>query len=428
MKLTVERLGLIKRAEFDIRPLTVFIGPNGTNKTWVAYALYGLMRNVSGSQWNNLSVKSSLTSGNSKLRKAISAHARPIANSIKAGAMPMTPAPVPAESYRGLRAAVVLQGWPGFFSELLRLWGRSTANAWAELQLAGEELQPAPNATGFFYVPPQFATEQIQENVEDWLARKMFSHEVFVLPAERKALASTHDLLRGEFDKVVSLPLADYAEFLKRERDFAYHRIERKGARPLAEMAGLLETSIVQGTIGFTGADSVFAFHPSKKLRLPIHTASSLVRAVAGLDLCLKNQAKPGDLVVIDELEMNAHPEAQLALTEFVAMLVNRGLRVVMTTHSPYVVEHLNNLMAAARVPSRKQEELASHFRLKRREAFLPSDKVAAYGFTPSGKEVKVSDVLDRKEDTIDWRTFSRITDELGDIYGHILMATKGRT
>ena len=43
-QLVVDQLGAIEHAELTIRPLTLFFGPNGTNKTWTAYALYGLLR------------------------------------------------------------------------------------------------------------------------------------------------------------------------------------------------------------------------------------------------------------------------------------------------------------------------------------------------------------------------------------------------
>ncbi|MEZ4298642.1 MAG: hypothetical protein R3B70_27065 [Polyangiaceae bacterium] len=42
MRLTVENLGRIRRAELDVRPLTVLAGDNGTNKTWTAYGLFAL--------------------------------------------------------------------------------------------------------------------------------------------------------------------------------------------------------------------------------------------------------------------------------------------------------------------------------------------------------------------------------------------------
>jgi hypothetical protein len=40
LKLTVQNLGRIRHAAMDLRPLTVFIGPNNTNKSWAAYAAW----------------------------------------------------------------------------------------------------------------------------------------------------------------------------------------------------------------------------------------------------------------------------------------------------------------------------------------------------------------------------------------------------
>ena len=50
MHLFVNNLGRISEASLDIRPFTVFIGPTNTNKTWTAYALYGLTNNLSRSR------------------------------------------------------------------------------------------------------------------------------------------------------------------------------------------------------------------------------------------------------------------------------------------------------------------------------------------------------------------------------------------
>src|ERR1700722_13247756 len=47
MQLSIRNLGCIESADVPIAPLTVFIGPNNTNKTWAAYALYGLAKAVS---------------------------------------------------------------------------------------------------------------------------------------------------------------------------------------------------------------------------------------------------------------------------------------------------------------------------------------------------------------------------------------------
>src|SRR5437667_7196094 len=42
MKVTVRNLGVIRKAEVDLKPLTIFVGPNNAGKTWLAYTLAGI--------------------------------------------------------------------------------------------------------------------------------------------------------------------------------------------------------------------------------------------------------------------------------------------------------------------------------------------------------------------------------------------------
>ena len=44
MFLEVKKLGRIKEAKLEIKPLTIFVGENNTNKTWLAYLLYGIFQ------------------------------------------------------------------------------------------------------------------------------------------------------------------------------------------------------------------------------------------------------------------------------------------------------------------------------------------------------------------------------------------------
>jgi predicted ATPase len=46
MKIKFWNLGSIKEAELDLRPLTVIIGPNNSNKTYIAYSIYGLWKEI----------------------------------------------------------------------------------------------------------------------------------------------------------------------------------------------------------------------------------------------------------------------------------------------------------------------------------------------------------------------------------------------
>jgi excinuclease UvrABC ATPase subunit len=59
----------------------------------------------------------------------------------------------------------------------------------------------------------------------------------------------------------------------------------------------------------------------------------------------LKHQAKKGDLLMIDEPELNLHPKNQRRLARLLVKLVNIGLKVFITTHSDYILKEFNTLI-----------------------------------------------------------------------------------
>ena len=48
---------------------------------------------------------------------------------------------------------------------------------------------------------------------------------------------------------------------------------------------------------------------------------------------------------MIDEPELNIHPENQREIARLLARLVNAGLNIVISTHSDYIVRELNSLI-----------------------------------------------------------------------------------
>ena len=48
---------------------------------------------------------------------------------------------------------------------------------------------------------------------------------------------------------------------------------------------------------------------------------------------------------MVDEPELNLHPENQRRMARLFARLVNVGVKVFVTTHSDYIVKELNTLI-----------------------------------------------------------------------------------
>lgn len=88
-------------------------------------------------------------------------------------------------------------------------------------------------------------------------------------------------------------------------------------------------------------------FIPAKTrgIKLSIGESSSSVRSLLDIGFYLKHIAQPGDTLIIDEPELNLHPENQRKLARLFARLINVGIRVFMTTHSDYIIKEINTLI-----------------------------------------------------------------------------------
>ena len=55
-------------------------------------------------------------------------------------------------------------------------------------------------------------------------------------------------------------------------------------------------------------------------------------------------------LLVLDEPEVHLHPEWQVEYAKLLVQLVKRGVRVLVTSHSPYLIEALNKFSKEERI------------------------------------------------------------------------------
>ena len=90
------------------------------------------------------------------------------------------------------------------------------------------------------------------------------------------------------------------------------------------------------------GVDSIVAV--TSEGRFPMARTSSMLSELAPLLLVLRSHYFV-DHLTIDEPEEHLHPVMQMLVASFLANLVNKGLRIVLTTHSNFFVTQFNNMM-----------------------------------------------------------------------------------
>ena len=85
------------------------------------------------------------------------------------------------------------------------------------------------------------------------------------------------------------------------------------------------------------------------RFNIPLHLASSSARGLSDLYFFLRHSAERGQLLIIDEPESHLDTRNQVQFARLLARFVGAGLRVVITTHSDYIVKELNNLIMVGR-------------------------------------------------------------------------------
>ncbi|WP_193751618.1 AAA family ATPase [Sphingomonas sanguinis] len=112
-----------------------------------------------------------------------------------------------------------------------------------------------------------------------------------------------------------------------------------------ADVADFLEREILQGTVKQEDAPAEIVYRPDNlEEALPMHAVSSMVSELAPILVLLRSGSVDGTLI-LEEPESHLHIHAQRVMARAVARLVNRGVRVVLTTHSDTFLQQVNILI-----------------------------------------------------------------------------------
>jgi len=105
--------------------------------------------------------------------------------------------------------------------------------------------------------------------------------------------------------------------------------------------------------------------------------ASSMASELAPIVLYLRYLIQPGNLLIIEEPESHLHPAAQIEFIRQIALLVQQGVRVLVTTHSEWVLEALSNIVKRSGIPESTGGESANE------SVALDRSQVGVWAFQP---------------------------------------------
>lgn len=381
MKITFQDLGALACGELELKPFTIIAGANNSGKTYVSYSLWGFLH-----LWGNFVSFSSLRD---EILKGLFKKGEAEISNVKLVEHAKLALAAACESYsRSIHR--VLAGTEKHFEKTkftveeadfesfkLKPFEHTASRAKKSIIRAsyagGEEPVKVSLLFGDSGREEGISMEIINlafSFVDRVLKEHIFASqlpEVFIASAERTGATIFQkelDLARnrlldklGDSSADKSLDLfqqaqkisKDYALPVKSDIDFirGIEGFSKETSELVDAFPDILEDfhDIIGGEYKMVKNDTVFVPRKGGITKLTMGESSSAVRSLLNIGAYLRHKAKPGDLLIIDEPELNLHPANQRKVARLLARLVNVGVKIFITTHSDYLIKELNTLI-----------------------------------------------------------------------------------
>ena len=213
----------------------------------------------------------------------------------------------------------------------------------------------------------------------------------FYLPADRAGVVDTHRVVTSGL--IGNAPVGNahnaalgptltgfLADFLQQLLDL--DRPPNGQSTLVQEVGAEIENAVLGGAVHVETSELIgfphFTYQPEGwKDRLPLMNASSMVSEIAPVVLYLRHLVQPGNVLIVEEPESHLHPAMQVEFTRQLAALVRAGVRVIVTTHSEWVLQELANTVQRSALPKPHRREVSGT------EVALRPDEVGAWLFKP---------------------------------------------
>jgi len=187
------------------------------------------------------------------------------------------------------------------------------------------------------------------------------------------------------------------------------------------QFAEELEKDLLRGSIVFKSQDADIL--PEAKYRfqgvdIPLQRASSSVTEIAPLILYLKYIVQPGSVLIIEEPEAHLHPGNIRILAKYLVRLVKKGVNVLITTHSEYLLEQLDNFVMLTNIDPEERVERYGY----EKDDFIKHTDFAVYEFhyDQNTGTSKIEKARLTKKDGVSQDEFVKVFEELYEETGKL--------
>lgn len=416
VEISVRNFGPIAEADLDLRPLTVFVGPSNTGKTYLSVLIYALQRMFEGfSEFLPLYNLEQLAA-NWYLKRPVDTTQKVI-DKLNIG-QPLAFSDLPQEvrelALKNLRLGPISENIEDELkrcfdldsvSRLIRSSGDQNDEITVSLIVSNKNQDLWSSKLGIskssiaingaineniVIVPENWLPPTQRIAVED-LVKFLNEHrrnieQPYYLPAARSGIMQSHRVIasslvarstRAGLETFPEVPTLSgvVADFMQQIILYGERYRPDDG---MNQIANTLTSDVLDGQIILKPSPTgypEFLYRPQgTEQDMRLNRSSSMVSELAPLVLYIRGLVRPGDTLIIEEPEAHLHPAAQAQMAATIARLVRAGVKVLVTTHSDFMLQEIGNLM---RVGMLKEKEA---LRKETNDWLLP-EEVGAWHF-----------------------------------------------
>ena len=380
VEIAVKNFGPIAEATINLQPLTVFVGSSNTGKTYFStliYALHGAFNGFSQLPKRRGYFSSLSYTDIPDILKKLNTLDRPF----KFSDIPQETRTMllsEMENPESLKAELERCFDLNSITELIRLKDGQRDEMTVSLKVSEESqklwnfnletsesdltTQVSINKNLVLYPKERFISKE-QFSLEDIIIElphgvklNRYTEDKTYLPAARSGIMQSHRVIASSLVERATrggrTPLETptfsgvVADFMQQLILYEESQTPHKEITHLAEA---IESDVLAGQILMKPTPSgypEFLYRPQdigEEVRLT--RAASMVSELASVVLFLRSGIRPGGMLIIEEPEAHLHPGAQTEIALILAGLVRAGVRVVVTTHSDWLLKEIANLI-----------------------------------------------------------------------------------
>ena len=395
VEIAVKNFGPIAEANIDLRPLMVFVGPSNTGKTYFAtlvYALQGISGGFAPFPLQDLA-NPSLVSVLYELQKryflsTYSEEKKEIRELLKvirerrkkmiASRSPFKFSDMPQALRDYLQSSLTDPEVIGrelnrcfdlkSVSDLIRFTSRARYEMQVSLKVSSEDqewwnfnmmvtksnLIVDGTINADLVLDPENEPLRNSTPSDEFTDHTANGRKWYYLPASRSGIIQSHRVMasslmeraiRSEGSEIPTLSSV-IVDFMKH---LPLYEESKESNEAILAIAAALESDVLAGKIIAKSLPSgypEFFYQPhGSKEEMRLNQTSSMVSELAPLVLFLRGLVRPGNTLIIEEPEAHLHPGAQADMAVILARLVRAGVRVIVTTHSDWLLEEVGNLI-----------------------------------------------------------------------------------